>query len=82
RRHAGLCGRHILGDTVHGRARRNAAFRDRYGLERLFLHLQRISMRHLSSKERLELTDPMPPELLAVLDRLRAEPLRSPFLTR
>lgn len=82
RRHASLCGRHILGDTVHGRARLNAAFRDRYGLQRLFLHLQRISMRHLSSNERLEFTDPVPPELLAVLDRLRADSLRSPFLTR
>jgi tRNA pseudouridine65 synthase len=82
RRHASHCGRHILGDETHGRDRLNVAFRDRYGLQRLFLHLQRISMRHPTSNERLELTDPMPPELLAVLDRLRADPKRSPLRAR
>jgi len=82
RRHASHGGRPIVGDTAHGRAPLNAAFHTRYGLERLFLHLQRISMRHPTSNERLELTDPMPPELLAVLDRLRADPKCSPLRAR
>ncbi|HEX5054343.1 MAG TPA: pseudouridine synthase [Planctomycetota bacterium] len=73
RRHANHCGRHILGDTTHGKGRINAAFRERYGLQRLFLHLQRISMRHPSTGESLELHDPLPVELTTVLDRLRAE---------
>ncbi|HEX6811512.1 MAG TPA: pseudouridine synthase [Planctomycetota bacterium] len=71
RRHASHCGRHILGDTAHGRDRLNAAFRDRYGLQRLFLHLQRISMRHPTTRQRLELVDPLPAELVAVLAPLR-----------
>lgn len=73
RRHANHSGRHVLGDTTHGKGRINAAFRERYGLGRLFLHLFRIRLRHPTSGEPLELTDPMPPELTSVLERLRAE---------
>ncbi len=73
RRHANHSGRHILGDTTHGKGRINAAFRERYGLPRLFLHLQRISMRHPRLGTHLELLDPLPMDLSAVLDRLRAE---------
>ena len=73
RRHANHSGRHILGDTTHGKGRINAAFRERYGLDRLFLHLFRIRLRHPITGEPLELTDPMPTELTSVLERLRAE---------
>ncbi len=73
RRHANHSGRHVLGDTTHGKGRINAAFRERYGLMRLFLHLQRIRLRHPSGGQPLEITDPMPKELTSVLDRLRAE---------
>ena len=73
RRHANHSGRHVLGDTTHGKGRINAAFRERYGLARLFLHLFRIRLRHPTTGEPLELTDPMPPELTSVLERLRAE---------
>jgi tRNA pseudouridine65 synthase len=73
RRHANHSGRHVLGDTTHGKGRINAAFRERYGLPRLFLHLQRISMQHPRLGTRLELLDPLPMELTSVLDRLRAE---------
>lgn len=73
RRHANHSGRHILGDTTHGKGRINAAFRERYGLGRLFLHLHRIRLRHPGSGEPMELVDPMPAELLSVLDKLRAE---------
>jgi 23S rRNA-/tRNA-specific pseudouridylate synthase len=73
RRHANHSGRHVLGDTTHGKGRINSAFRERYGLHRLFLHLQRVSLLHPGTGERLELTDPLPTELTAVLERLRAE---------
>jgi tRNA pseudouridine65 synthase len=72
RRHANHCGRHVIGDTTHGKGRINALFRERYGLDRLFLHLQRIEMAHPKSGERFVIEDPMPEELTAVLDRLRA----------
>ena len=73
RRHANHSGRHVLGDSTHGKGRINAWFRERYGLARLFLHLERIVLRHPISGEPLELVDPMPMELTAVLDKLRAD---------
>jgi tRNA pseudouridine65 synthase len=78
RRHANHCGRHVLGDTTHGKGRINAAFRTLYGLERLFLHLHRVQMRHPTTGAGLELSDPLPMELAAVLDRLRAAASSAP----
>jgi tRNA pseudouridine65 synthase len=71
RRHANHCGRHVIGDTTHGKGRINATFRKLYGLDRLFLHLQRVEMAHPTTGERFVLADPMPEELTSVLDRLR-----------
>jgi tRNA pseudouridine65 synthase len=71
RRHANHSGRHIIGDSTHGKGRINAAFRERYGLTRLFLHLQRVEMAHPVTGERFAMEDPMPGELLGVLDRVR-----------
>ncbi len=73
RRHSNHSGRHILGDTTHGKGRLNTLYRDRYGLHRLFLHLHRIRLRHPDTGLHMELSDPVPPELTTVLDRLRAE---------
>lgn len=77
RRHANHCGRHVLGDTTHGKGRLNTLFRERYGLGRLFLHLQRIELRHPTQGGPLVIVDPLPPELAHVLDRLRAEAAES-----
>jgi len=74
RRHANHCGRHVIGDTTHGKGRINAFFRERFGLDRLFLHLQRVVLRHPRTGEPLELVDPLPAALTAVLDRLRQVP--------
>lgn len=74
RRHANHCGRHVLGDTTHGKGRINALFRERFGLDRLFLHLQRVVLRHPRTGEPLELVDPLPPALAAVVERLRQVP--------
>ena len=73
RRHANHSGRHVLGDTTHGKGRNNALYRERYGLHRLFLHLSSIRLRHPDSGQVIEIADPMPSELQTVLDRLRAE---------
>jgi len=71
RRHANHCGRHVLGDTTHGKGRINAFFRERYGLQRLFLHLGRVEMQHPVTGARFVIEDPMPTELAQVLARLR-----------
>jgi len=78
RRHANHCGRHVLGDTTHGKGRLNALFRERFGLQRLFLHLQRVVLRHPRTGELLTLEDPMPDDLASVLVRLRAQAAESP----
>ncbi|MCA8963784.1 MAG: pseudouridylate synthase [Planctomycetes bacterium] len=75
RRHANHCGRHVLGDSTHGKGRINALFRERFGLPRLFLHLQRVAM-DFPGVGAAEIVDPLPEELCAVLDRLRE--VRSP----
>ena len=77
RRHANHCGRHVIGDTTHGKGRINAWFRERHGLRRLFLHLRRVEMQHPDGGEPLILEDPLPPELSDVLERLRAGGLES-----
>ena len=71
RRHANHCGRHILGDTTHGKGRLNALYRERYGLERLFLHCHFLSLRHPVTEAPLQLDDPLPVELERVVSRLR-----------
>jgi tRNA pseudouridine65 synthase len=73
RRHLNHCGRHVIGDTTHGKGRINALYRERYGLTRLFLHQHRTRLRHPRSGAPLELVDPLPIELAAVLERLRCE---------
>lgn len=73
RRHLNHCGRHVLGDTTHGKGRINAAMRERFGLDRLFLHLERVVLAIEGRSEPLELHDPLPDELRLVLDRLRQE---------
>lgn len=78
RRHANLSGRHVIGDTTHGKGRINALYRERYELHRLFLHLHRVRLQHPATGLRLELSDPMPPELDAVLARLRSEAAGGP----
>jgi tRNA pseudouridine65 synthase len=77
RRHANHCGRHVLGDTTHGKGRINALFRARFGLDRLFLHLERVALRHPRTGARLELVDALPAPLAAVLARLRAAAIGS-----
>ena len=78
RRHLNHCGRHVIGDTTHGKGRINALFRQRHGLDRLFLHLHRITMRHPATGAVLEMVDPMPMELDSVVRSLRSETPATP----
>lgn len=72
RRHLDHCGRHVIGDTTHGKARINQLFRERFGLQRLFLHHCRLAFAHPLLGTPMEFVDPLPPELGAVIDALRA----------
>lgn len=71
RRHLNHAARHVLGDTTHGKGRINQTFRKRFGLDRLFLHAHRLQFTHPVTQETVELVDPLPAELEAVLAKLR-----------
>lgn len=58
-------GHPVAGDPVY--ARRNPL-----GLKRQFLHSHRLSFAHPVTGQSIELVSPLPPDLVAVLDRLRA----------
>lgn len=73
RRHLNHDGRHVFGDTSHGKGRNNALYRERYGLDRLFLHMHKLGFAHPVSGARIEISDPLPDELAAVVTALRAE---------
>jgi tRNA pseudouridine65 synthase len=70
RRHLNHLGHHVIGDTTHGKGRINRHFREAYGLPRMFLHAHRLVIAHPRTGERLEIVDPLPADLQAVLDAL------------
>jgi 23S rRNA pseudouridine1911/1915/1917 synthase len=59
----------LAGDRTYGADPRLAA---RLGLDRPFLHAWRLAFDHPADGRRIELTEPLPEELEAVLQRLRA----------
>ena len=73
RRHLNHCARHVLGDTTHGKGRLNELYRQRYGLERLFLHASRLTVQHPHTGALLDVHDPLPTELARVISNLRDE---------
>jgi 23S rRNA pseudouridine1911/1915/1917 synthase len=59
----------VAGDRVYGRDRELAAA---LGLDRPFLHAARLSFEHPSTGARIELEDPLPPDLVEALELARA----------
>ena len=57
--------------TSHGKGRINQMFRDRYGLDRLFLHAERLAFEHPVLKVPVVVVDPLPEPLERVLAALR-----------
>lgn len=71
RRHLNHLGAHVVGDTQYGKGWLNREFRERFSLHRLFLHAHRLTLDIEPFETRIDVTDPLPPELAAVLERLR-----------
>ncbi|MFY9588202.1 MAG: pseudouridine synthase, partial [Actinomycetota bacterium] len=63
----------VIGDAVYGRDRKLAA---RLGLTRPFLHSARLAFDHPVTGKRVELEEPLPEDLTAALDALRASTSR------
>jgi 23S rRNA pseudouridine1911/1915/1917 synthase len=59
----------LVGDRTYGADPTLAA---RLGVSRPFLHAWRLAFTHPATGQRVELTEPLPPDLRPVLDRLRA----------
>jgi 23S rRNA pseudouridine1911/1915/1917 synthase len=57
----------VAGDPAYGRPRE-------LGLERQFLHAARLAFAHPITGERVDVASPLPPDLVAALERARREP--------
>ncbi len=68
--HAVHAGHPIAGDDKYGERDFNRELHA-VGLRRLFLHAARLKFAHPISRARIEVESPLPPELMAVLERLR-----------
>jgi 23S rRNA pseudouridine1911/1915/1917 synthase len=66
--HLRAAGHAVAGDRVYGRNRKLAAA---LGLDRPFLHAARLSFEHPSTGARIEMEDPLPPDLEAALQAAR-----------
>jgi len=66
--HLGAIGHPVVGDGTYGGSR------DSISLARPFLHAGTLGFDHPATGERLRFVEPLPPELLAVLDALGAHP--------
>jgi 23S rRNA pseudouridine1911/1915/1917 synthase len=67
--HLAAVGHPILGDRIYGGAGEDAT---RLGLTRPFLHSWRVAFDHPITGERIEVEDPLPPDLEQALVRARA----------
>jgi 23S rRNA (uracil1939-C5)-methyltransferase len=74
RRHLAGLGHPLLGDERYGHAASNRHFEEQLGLDRTFLHLERIALRSADGAL-IELHAPLPGDLRTVLDRLGGEGL-------
>lgn len=64
--HLAAIGHPIVGDSLYG-----AADSEKFGLERHFLHAQRLQLRHPQTTKVIEFVSPLPADLASVLERLR-----------
>jgi 23S rRNA pseudouridine1911/1915/1917 synthase len=66
--HLAAVGHPILGDRTYGGAGEESLA---LGLVRPFLHARKLSFEHPFTGERIDVEEPMPQELVEVLDRAR-----------
>jgi len=69
--HAQFLGHPILGDEKYCSNELNKTAKDKWGLNRLFLHAQDVSLQLPNQEKPLQLNCPLAPELVQVLEKLR-----------
>jgi tRNA pseudouridine65 synthase len=72
----------ILGDTTYGKGPHNRMCRERYRLERMFLHAAELALDHPATGARLAIAAPLPADLEAVLSAMRIDPPTDPSVYR
>jgi tRNA pseudouridine65 synthase len=72
RRHLKHISHPIVGDVRYGKAEHNRLFRRRFGLERMVLHAEGMTLPHPTESRLLTLNAPLPAELVRLLEALRA----------
>jgi tRNA pseudouridine65 synthase len=60
----------IIGDVRYGKGEHNRLFRDRYGLHRLALHAESLTLSDPATNQRVTIHAPLPPILATTLDAL------------
>ncbi len=73
RRHCHHISHHVLGDANYGKGALNREYRARYGLARLALHAERLTIEHPATRETLTLAAPMPADLAGPIAAIRGE---------
>jgi tRNA pseudouridine65 synthase len=68
-----------VGDVRYGKAEHNRLFRRRFGLERLVLHAEALSLPHPTEARRVSVNAPLPRELVELLEALRLGAMPQPF---
>ncbi len=74
RRHLARLGHQIVGDTTYGKGKINRWLRDDHGLPRLFLHSWLLSIPDPFGEGDVQVTDPLPADLLVFLRSLFQQP--------
>jgi len=72
RRHLKHINHPIIGDVRYGKSEHNRLFQRRFGLERMALHAERVSLAHPVSGAPLEVCAPLPGDLQSVWAALAA----------
>jgi tRNA pseudouridine65 synthase len=72
RRHLKHISHPIIGDVRYGKADHNRLFRRRFGLDRLVLHAEQLSLPHPFEPRRVTVNAHLPDELVALLAALRS----------
>jgi tRNA pseudouridine65 synthase len=62
----------LIGDVRYGKGEHNRLFREQYGLSRLALHAESLSIPHPLTGEALRFDAPLPNDLHSTIDRLAA----------
>lgn len=63
----------VIGDRMYGKKPTNDFYKERYGLERIFLHALKLEFPHPFENRQVKIKCPLPPDLAGPLSKMRLE---------